>query len=477
MTLFAMSMLASDVHAAPVLQASASPEVAPLYTPRDKMVPLTGSGYSAGQTYYVWVRKPGDNTTRYSGASFTPISGGLIPPGFGLPIPPNATLGTYLVSVSTSPTYDNQQATAHYGIWGARKPLYQRTESVIIMGGGLFPGTSFTLSIRSPADDYIQTSTLVSTIAGDFNASWKIPADATTGTYKVIIDGTGTFDEAGQDYLSESRFTVTQATLAVEVAEQPAQSYQRTEVARSVFLIRYPDGKPVIKSKSDIRPVALQRNQSTVALASITLLDEASGMWLVESKIRVNATPSSRYRFVMTAMSFDDGYGNKGGAVDTYSDYFAVTNASFQFSSKVNGTQIQVPFGQVSILSKITYPDGSLLSNGTVRVLVSTGTGTFNLESVFDATEGAWRTAYSSSIADLWSVGTWILTVEAFDIYGNTGVATYEIAAQPYLFLIIIGIVVVAVIIGRWTFTRYGRRTYLRLRKTLHKLRGGRRSL
>jgi len=477
LTLFAMSLLLGDVQAAPVLQASASPEIAPLYTLRDKMVALTGSGYSTGQTYYVWVKGPGDNETRYSGISFSPVSGGLIPPGFGLPIPPNATLGTYLVSVSTSVTSDNQQATAHYGIWGARRPLYQRTESVIIMGGGLFPGTSFTLSIRSPADDYIQTSTLVSTITGDFNATWKILADAVTGTYKIIIDGTGTFDEADQDYLSESRFTVTQATLAVEVAEQPAQSYQRTEVAKSMFLIRYPDGSPVIKSKPDIRPAALQRNQTTVAPASITLFDEVSGMWLVESKIRINATLSSRYRFVVAAMSFDDGYGNKGGAVDTYSDYFVVTNASFQFSSKVNGTQIQVPFGQVSILSKITYPDGSLLTNGTVRVLVSTGTSTFSLQSLFDATDGSWRSAYSTTIADLWSVGTWILTVEAFDIYGNGGVATYEITAQPYLFLIIIGIVIVAVVIGRWSLTRYGRRVYLRVRKILHKLRSGRRSV
>ncbi len=70
-------------------------------------------------------------------------------------------------------------------------------------------------------------------------------------------------------------------------------------------------------------------------------------------------------------MSFDDGFGNKGSTSDVLSGYFQVNNASLLITSQVNGTQIQVPFGQVSIISKIAYPDGTPMSNGTVRAFLS----------------------------------------------------------------------------------------------------------
>jgi hypothetical protein len=106
------STLPLSVEDAPTLQASGDPSTAPLYTLRDKQVPLIGSDYKAGDTYYVWMMGPKDNGTHYSGTSFTALSTGLIPPSVALPIPANATLGTYLVSVSTSSTADTVDVTA-----------------------------------------------------------------------------------------------------------------------------------------------------------------------------------------------------------------------------------------------------------------------------------------------------------------------------------------------------------------------------
>lgn len=465
------STLPLPVQAGPTLQASGDPRTPPLYTQRDKQVTLTGSGYTVNEAYYVWLMDPEDNSSHLSGASFTAVSDGLIPPGIGLPIAANATLGTYQVSVSTSSTVDNSQARAHFGIWGTLKPLYQRTESVKVMGGGLFPGVSSKLSIRNPAGDYVNTATIVSGVKGDFNYTWRIPEDALTETYKVIIDGTGTFDEAQQDYVSESKFSVTQAALSVKVAQQPGPSYQRTEKARISLTLTYPDGSPVLKARPDIHPLTLLQNQSTVASTSISLVDASNGIWGAEIKILANATPSSRYRFALAAMSFDDGYGNKGGAVDTFSEYFQVRNASLLITSEVNGTEIQVPFGQVTLISKITYPDGSALSNGTVRVFVSTDSSTSELKLTYDPSIGAWRSSYSSAVWDLWRVGKWTLKVQAADPFGNSGSTTYEVTAQPYLFLILVAIVIAIALFGRWTVSRYGRKVYFRIKKILRKLR------
>jgi len=461
----------SFVQAAPILLASGDPGVAPLYTLRDKQVTLTGSGYTPSQVYYLWMRGPKDNHTIYSGTSFTALSSGLIPPSIGLPISANATSGTYWVTVSTSTSADTGEAKAHFGIWGPAKPLYQRTESVLLAGGGLFAGVSFKLSIRDPAGAYVKTVTIASSASGNFNYTWRVPADAVAETYKVIIDGTGTFDNSQQDYVSESKFTVTPAVLAVKVAQQPNAIYQRTETARVSFAMSYPDGTPVLKSDPTIHPVTLLRNESTVVSSSVSLIDASNGVWEANAKILANATLSSNYRFLLPAMAFDDGFGNKGSAVDTYSQYFQVRNASLVIKSEVNGTQIQVPFGQVGVISRIAYPDGTPLTNGTVVVQVSTDSSTQQIQLKYDPALGAWRGSYSSSFSDLWRIGKWMLKVEAVDVLGNSGTSTYAVTAQPYLFLILIGVIAAILLFSRWTISRYGRKVYFRIRKMLQRLR------
>jgi hypothetical protein len=396
---------------------------------------------------------------------------GQIPPSVGLQISANSSLGTYLVSVSSSSAVDNAQVRAHFGIWGTVKPLYQRTESVTVMGGGLFPGVSSKLSIRNPAGDYVQTATIASGVNGNFNYTWRAPEDALTDAYKVIIDGTGTFDEPQQDYLSESKFSVTQASLIVKITRQPSSSYQRTEKAGISVSLSYPDGSPVAKSVPDIRPLLLTQNQSTVGSTSLTLSDASNGVWIGEIKILANATPSSRYRFQLPQMSFDDGFGNKGGADDTFSDYFEVKNATLKIASELNGTQVQIPFGQVSIISRIAYPDGTAFTNGTVQAVVDTGSSNSTIILEYDQGIGAWRGAYSTGLGDLWHVGTWKLRVDAVDLYGNSGTGIYTVAAQPYLFVIIIAAVIGVALFGRWTVSRYGRKFYFRTRKLVQRLR------
>lgn len=75
-------------------------------------------------------------------------------------------------------------------------------------------------------------------------------------------------------------------------------------------------------------------------------------------------------------------------------------------------------------------------------------------------------------VSDLWRVGVWKLQVEAKDTYGNSGTATYEVAAQPYLLIALIAILVAAALFGRWTVSHYGRKVYFKIRKIVMKFRG-----
>jgi hypothetical protein len=443
----------------------------PLYTIRDKQVTLMGSGLSPEQKYYVWVKGPANNRTMYTNTSFLPVSGGLVPPDVSYPLAPNATLGTYLVSLSSSSTVDNAQAIAHFGVWGTAQPVYQRTEMVSILGGGIFPSTGLRVTIRDPAGNIVQQATLASTTYGDFNNTWRIPKDAITDVFTAFVDGTGVFDNAQQDYVSEAKFTVTQAVLSLKIAQEPNSTYQRTQNAAVSITLQYPDGSPVTSSQSNLQAVKLLQNQTTTSFANLTLVDSANGVWSAESKILPNATLSAKYRFEVPAMSFDDGYGNKGGATDTYSNFFSVENANFSIISQLNGTNIEIPFDQVSIMSKIAYPDGSPLTAGTVTVVVTAGSSVSQLQSTYDPTIDEWRSSYSSTLFDLIHMGTWTLKVTARDTFGNSGMASYNVTAQPYLFIVLLASVVTVLLVARWSISRYGRKVYFRIRKLVRSLR------
>ena len=277
--LILLTLVPSPAHAAPSLRTDQ-----PLYTIRDKQVTLVGSGLLQGQGYNVWLERPNDNKTVFTGIGFSALSGGLIPPTVSIPLAANPPLGTYLVSLSTSSSVDNSQATTHYGVWGTLQPLYQRTQSIMIAGGGLFPGTSVRLTIRDPAGTYVHQATIASTTGGIFNHTWRIPEDAVTDVYTIFIDGTGTYDNAQQDYVSQSKFTATQAVLSPKITQQPKSAYQRTEKATISFSLQYPDGSPVIKSNPTVNPVLLLQDQVTVAFASPSLVDPVNGIWSAELK-------------------------------------------------------------------------------------------------------------------------------------------------------------------------------------------------
>jgi hypothetical protein len=363
------------------------------------------------------------------------------------------------------------QATAHFGVWGTVEPVYERTESVSFLGGGIFPGTGLRLTIQDPSGNTVQQATLASTTNGDFNDTWRIPPNAFTNIYTTIVQGTGSFDNPQAEVLSEAKFTVTDAVLSLKISQEPNSTYQRTQETALSIVLQYPDGSPVTTSLSTIQPVTLLQSQTTVALANLTIVNPANGVWMARTKIQSNATLSSQYRFEIPAMSFDDGYGNKGGATNTYSSYFAVTNATLSITSQLNGTNIQIPFGQVSIMSKVTYPDGTPLTTGSVMVVVSTRSSSSQLQSTYDPTIGQWRASYSSSLFDLTRVGMWTLKVTAADSLGNSGMATYEVTAQPYYFIALLAFLIAVLLVARWSVSRYGRRAYLRVRKILRKPR------
>jgi hypothetical protein len=445
----------------------------PLYTLRDKQVLLQGGGFAPAEPYYVWLQGPGDNSTRNTGVTFVTTEKGELPsippattpPAVVLPITRNSTLGTYLVSISNSTASDSSTTRAHYGIWDTAKSGYQRTEIVQAGGGGILPKETLRVTIRNPAGTIVQDISVGTDDTGAFLATWKIPPDALTESYAVLIQGVGTYDDAQVEFVSTSRFSVAPAMLNVTVQKQPDGAYQRTQSVSAEFAVLYPDSSPVVSEKENLKPVALYADQFRRADLSLAAADITSGIWIAERTIQKNATLSAKYRFVMVANAFDDGYGNTGPETNVETGNFTVLPAALQVSVILNSTHYQVPLDAITAYVSASYPDASPVTNATVRAWLSSSGSIMNASVTYEKTTAVWIVGYRFSLGDLIRPGAWTLSVETADIYGNSGAASLELIAEPYYFITLLVLTAFVLLLVRWFLSRYWRRLYLRAKR------------
>jgi len=442
------------------------------YTLRDKQVVLQGVGFKAKGSYVIWIQTPFDNSTRNSGQTFTATDKGEIPPGVSLPIEPTSPLGTHLVSISDLPASDTAIARAHYGIWSTDKYVYQRTEVVQVKGGGILPKGSLKATIRNPAAAFVYDATIAANETGTFVTTWKIPPDAITESYTVFIDGVGTYDYPDKEFVSISKFSVTPAVLNVTVLAQPAALYERMQIASAEFLVQYRDSTAVTSIKEGLKPATFYAGQFKVADLGLAPSGAASGIWVGQFKIPRNATLGVKYKFMLPASSFDDGYGNTGPENDIETDSFSVNPAMLRISTSFNSTHYQVPFDTMTAYTQVTYPDGGVTTNATVRGWLTYGNMKVNATVSYDEAAAVWVVKHAFTWNDLLRPGAWNLTLEAKDTYGNVGSASAEVIVEPYTVLEMMLAVIVALVVARWLLSKYWRRLYLGAKRVLSAFRG-----
>ena len=471
--LLAVTLLTS-VHA--LAMAQQAPYVLadkPLYTLRDKQVLLQGGGFAPNRSYFVWLQTPTDNFTSNTGLSFITtengelpsIPPGTTPPAVVLPISRNSTLGTYLVSISNSTVQDWATARTHFGVWDTDKSGYHRMEIVQAMGGGVLPKETLRVTIRDPSGTIASDVTVNANSTGAFLATWKVPPDALTESYTILVQGTGTYDDAQAEFASTSRFTVAPATLNVAVHKQPEGSYERTQSVSAEFVILYPDMTPVVTMKENLMPVLFYAGQFRRADVALLPTDMTSGIWAAERKIQRNATLGGEYRFVMLENAFDDGYGNVGPVKNVETGNFSVVPATLQVKIVLNSTSYQIPLDTITAYTQVSYPDGLLVTNATVEAMVNRTGSVARATVSYNTTAAVWIARYPFSLEDLSRSGAWSLTVEVMDIYGNAGSASLQTVTEPYVFIAIVLVIVFALLVVRWLLSRYWHRLYLRAKR------------
>lgn len=404
----------------------------PLYTRFNKEAYFRGVGFTTGN-YYIWMQRPDQNSTRYTGTSFQPAADGSIPSETKISINVDYPFGTYKISVSQSPSSDTSLTQCHFGLWGTDKSVYQRTESVLILGGGTWPGSSVKLIVRNPLGTFVFNSTIASSVNGTFSAKWRIPNNAVTGSDDVFIDGMGTFDDPKRDYFHKTGFTVTSAALQISVYTKPQTTSQRTETSAMDFQVKYPDASPVVTIGGEKAPVSLTNGPILVAQIFPKLTDATNGVWRASWEIPVNATLGSEYRYELNPEDFDDGFKNIGVSDKIVSDLFTVAPATLRIEIETNKTAYQVMFDSINIRSSVTYPSGAIMSNGKVTLRVTHGKLNQTIPMTYNNSTGFWHATRSLTFLELAQIGTWTLSMEANDGLGNIGATSTEVSVQPWL--------------------------------------------
>jgi hypothetical protein len=122
--------------------------------------------------------------------------------------------------------------------------------------------------------------------------------------------------------------------------------------------------------------------------------------------------------------------------------------------------------------AQVTYLDGTPVTNATIAAQLTAADYKENATVTYDNAASVWVIKYRFTWADLLHPGAWTLSVEAADLYGNSGSVSADVSAEPYTLVeILLGLVIV-LLVGRWLISRYWRRLYVGAKRLSAAIRG-----
>lgn len=411
---------------------------------------MSGSGLTASK-YYIWLRRPGENQSRFTGESFDPTGGGNIPyPNVRVPLDQRA-LGTYFVSLSTQSITNNEVAKSSFGLFGPMKSVYERREIMQVTGGGAFPGSTIRIDIRNPKDALVHNATAVADEKGEYTYAWYLDNNVQTGSWLLSANGLGTYDDIGERWHVDAQLGVRAAWLRINVYGQPSSTYQRTQKAAIAFTVKYPDGSPVLTIRKDSKPVSIAREETSLVSLPVALTDSLNGVWIAEYYTARNETALKNYSFAVSAGAFDDSYGNIGPTAAIKSSTFQIIQAKLVISIEKPKDVYEIVFDQISMNASVTYPDGTRMTDGEVMVRIKSGRGNETLPAAYNSQNRDWRIIRQLGLSDILLIGRWSIEFAGSDSFGNAGVGgvTFEVSMLWFVVSTVAASVII-IVLAKW---------------------------
>ncbi len=436
----------------------------PVYSRLQNRILISGAGFQAFSVYHLWLKRPNEGNTSYTGVFFGATGTGSVPyPDISILLNTQPIPGTYLLTASASPDTDTGEATCHFGIVGTVKSVYQRRETARFIGGGALPGSTVRMDIRNSLGALVRNATMIANELGEFEHIWPIPNNIQVGSWSCTIGGTGTLDNSLERYYAEGQFGVTEASLKISIQQKPLESYERTQTVKIAFMIKYPDDSPVTTTKQGSKPVDIYRANIKTNSLPLTLSDPVNGIWMGQYAIPRNEALGTNVTLSLSANSFDDGFGNKAPLTPWISSQFEITPAQLALSVSTFRTSYQVLFDSVTLNITAKYPSEAILVNGKISVTFESGSWKDQRVLLLSERSHSGIVTYYLSISEISHLGTWKITILAEDSDGNKGVSTMETeVGMLWLFVTAATLTVLAIVIAKWMREEPGVRRILR---------------
>jgi hypothetical protein len=372
-------------------------------------VKVTATELPPNSTYYLWLQKPKTANTTFTGVKIqeTPASN----PVAQLTVTSGDPSGSYLLSLSSSSLIDTRIAVAHFGVFGTDKAQYQRTETIIIAGGGFSPNSIVSVELKNatgPVEAF--PSSLNATERGEINYTYKISASAENATWTLSADGVA-FDNQDQTSTSLS-ISIRPANLRFRLRYE--QAIERTTVLTVNSIVTYPDGSVLTLETLGVA-VNVTLSATNFTRTSVMSYNDTTLSWSAGFPIARNQS-LGQYTIRVRAW---DGYGNSGDSTA----YTAVIPAKLLFALDPN---VKAPqSASVDVAVYVQYPDGSYLTDrfGGQVIAYTNSSGVLAYAMIFDNADFKWHLTYTSPELGFTFGKTVNIYFNATDEYGNSGSA------------------------------------------------------
>jgi hypothetical protein len=384
-------------------------------------VSLTVSQIPANTTYYVWLQRPGEKSSRSLSLQFTNQSPNATYP-IQVSVSANDPAGTYAVSLSTAIFTDTRTAVGHFGVYGTDSKTYPRTDQMSIKSGGFAPNSSVTINIQvgSQALSGFPTDIRAGT-EGEILYTYKIlPSIPTTA---ITVSATGQAYDSRNSTTVTTSADVTRTKVAIKILSQPAGSVERTNNATILYSLTYPDNSSVTTSTpNSTRVFVVDSTGTKVTEVPLSISGSNTGRWQA-SWIPPPSTRLTNYHFEMSPADFDDSYGNLGSGNKLTSSSFALQPAKVNLVLMGNSTIQRTQ--NATLIATAQYHTGLRFTNVTEATGTITEPNRTSVPITFTMSQSAFIVRYNTTVAS--RLGQVLVSATATDIFGNTASGTFTI--------------------------------------------------
>ena len=389
----------------------------------------------------------------------------------------DSLVGKYTATVDQlMPLAATNVATSTFYVGLTDASEYQRTQTVNVQASGYNASEPVTVSIRTYTTFIIVFSqSLQASTGGTVSASWDIPVNATIDSYVLTVTGTSTVKSPPDT----QQFAVTIATVTIASIMSQKSSYQRTDTMMYSFQPKYPDGTVPSTGVGLINLMNPNRRNVTLTATYDPSTQTFNATYKTTAMNQTGAWTAS-----LASHAFTDAFSNSG-------PYQRVSNSpqlTIAALSVLVTTGTNFVLGQqAKFNASITYPDGSVLTSGSVSAyFLYSGTPVINdtIPLVFDTGLGVWVGTYTPKASD--TGGLWSLIFKASDSSNptDTGSATRAITLQnnttsspgsnaslPLFYFGIIAALIAGLLISIFLAFRRRKETHARLKIDLEAVR------